>query len=67
MAFNIQNNPPIFLHNEQWIEYEQNNYWRKIDKIQNEFLVRLPNHKEPEFYAYFSQICKERKNELPKV
>ena len=61
MSFESKNPSPIFLHNEEWIEYEQNNYWRKIDKLQNEFLVRLDPKLEPEFYAYFSRICQEKR------
>ena len=61
MSFKISNPSSIFLHNEQWIEYEQDNYWKRIDKLQNEFLERLPDKEEPRFYAYFSNICKERR------
>ena len=57
----FKNPSPIFLPNEEYIKYEQDNYWRKIDRIQNEFLCRLPKSEEPEFYAYFSKICKERR------
>ncbi len=58
----FKNPSPIFLHNEEYIDWEQDNYWRKIDRISNEFLVRLPKSEEPEFYDYFSKICRERKN-----
>ena len=61
MIFKSKNPSPIFLHNEEWIEYEQDNYWRRIDRLQNEFLVRLDPRLEPKFYAYFSNICKERR------
>ena len=61
MTFEISNPSPIFLHNEEWIEYEQDNYWRRIDKLQNEFLERLPDREEPRFYAYFNKICQEKR------
>ena len=64
MAFDIQSQPSLFLPNEGWIEWEQNNYWKKIDKIGNDFLERLDPRLEPRFYAYFSKICRERKNEV---
>ena len=61
MTFEMQNNPPIFLHNEEWIEFEQDNYWKKINKIQESFLERLDDYNEPKFYAYFNKICQERR------
>jgi len=64
MNFDMQKPSPIFLVNEVYIEYEQNNYWKKIDRISNDFLERLDPKLEPKFYAYFSKICRERKNEV---
>ena len=63
MRFDISNPSPTFLVNETFLDLELDNYWRKIDKIQNEFLVRLPKSEEPEFYEFFSKVCRERRNE----
>lgn len=63
MYFDISNPHPSFLVNEAFLDLESECYWRKIDKIQNEFLVRLPKSEEPEFYEFFSRICRERRNE----
>jgi len=61
MAFEISNPSPIFLPNEDYIEWEQNNYWKKIDNIGNDFLERLEPQLEPKFYAWFSKICREKR------
>ena len=64
MDFLSSHPSPIFLHNEEYIEFELETYWKKIDKIGNDLLIRMSKEDEPKFYAYLNKICKDKKAEL---